>query len=94
MLRKRIVVAAIALSLSLPSLSSASPLSWMPGPHVLTALAGLWNLFPGIQPGTAPRPARDQRKNGPGMDPNGTPTNPGPAPGPAGATADTPDSGQ
>jgi hypothetical protein len=93
MLKGRIAIVTIAFALSLPSLSSASPLSWVPGPRVLAKLAGLWNLLPG-HPGTAPLPASDHRKNGAGMDPNGTPTSPSPNPDPAGATAGTPDSGQ
>jgi hypothetical protein len=84
MLKKRIAVAAMTLSLSLPALSSASPLSRMPEPDLLAKLSWLWNLLPGTHPGAAPPPVDEHRKNGPGLDPNGAPTNP--APSPSGAT--------
>jgi hypothetical protein len=79
MLRKRIVVATIALALTVPGLSQAAPLSWTSGPSVLTR----WlDLLPGWQHAPAARSARDTRKNGCGMDPNGVPLcGPGPGPG-------------
>jgi hypothetical protein len=79
MLKKRIVFTAIALALCLPALSSAAPLSWMPRTDLLASLSRLWDLLPGTHHGAAAHPARDQRKNGPGMDPEGlTSTNPTP----------------
>lgn len=92
MLKKRVAVAVITLGLSLPGLSSASPLSWVSGPHVLAKLAALWDLLPGTHLGRIPRPAHDQRKNGCGMDPNGTPCNPGPGAG--GAPSSTGEPGE
>jgi hypothetical protein len=72
MLKKKIVVATIMLGISLPSLSNAVPLSWAPGPDVIAKLSRLWDLLPGKHaPST--RPARQARKNGCGMDPNGAP---------------------
>jgi hypothetical protein len=68
MLKKKIVVTAIALCLSIPSLSQASPLVWIPGPGALVKLAQLWDRLPGVH---AARPAA--RKQGCGMDPNGVP---------------------
>ena len=77
MLKKRIVCAAIVLGLSLPSLVSATPLSWEPGPDLLASITRLWDLLHGAQHhGAAAPAARDHRKNGPGMDPTGSPTPP------------------
>lgn len=76
MLKKRIVVTAIAFSLCLPGLSSAAPLSWVPRPDLLTSLSRLWDLLPGAHHGTPAPAARDHRKNGAGMDPTGAPTPP------------------
>jgi len=84
MLKKRIVVTAIALGLCLPGLSSATPLSWVPELDVVAKVGRLLGFFPG-HPGTPARPARDHRKNGCGMDPTGD-TCP-----PAGSQATTPD---
>jgi hypothetical protein len=71
MLKKKIVVTAIAVCLSVPSLSQASPLSWIPGPDALVNLARLWERLPGVHPA---RPvARSHQKQGCGMDPNGAP---------------------
>lgn len=81
MLKKRIVVAAIALGLCLPGLCSAAPLSWVPGTDLLASLSRLWDLLPGAHHGTpTPAPAaRDHRKAGAGMDPEGlTATSPAP----------------
>ncbi|MFL6235757.1 MAG: hypothetical protein ACJ76N_21685 [Thermoanaerobaculia bacterium] len=78
MLKKRIVVAAISLGLCLPSLSSATPLSWAPQPDLLASITRLWNLLPGMHHGTAAPSGHDHRKNGPGMDPTGAPTPPPP----------------
>ncbi|HEY0510619.1 MAG TPA: hypothetical protein VGH73_01860 [Thermoanaerobaculia bacterium] len=77
MLKKRIVIATTALSLSLllnAGISQATPLSWAPAPNVLEKLAQWWDLLPGTHP--AARPARHkgtQTKNGCGIDPNGGP---------------------
>jgi hypothetical protein len=73
MLKKRIVVSAISLALSVPCLAQAAPLSWTPGPSVLAQLSRWWDLLPGWQHAPAARSARDARKNGAGMDPNGLP---------------------
>jgi hypothetical protein len=70
MLKKKIVVSAIAICLSIPSLSQASPLSWISGPGALVKLARLWERLPGAQ--HRARPARNL-KQGCGMDPNGVP---------------------
>ena len=79
MLKKRIVVAAIVLALCLPGLCSASPLSWGPSSGLLASLTRLWDLLPGTHHGAATHPARDHRKSGPGLDPEGlTITNPAP----------------
>lgn len=78
MLKKRIVVATITLSLCLPGLSSATPLSWGPRPDLLAGITRLWDLLSGTHQGAAAPFARDHRKNGPGMDPTGTPTPPPP----------------
>ena len=79
MLKKRIVVATITLGFCLPGLSSAAPLSWAPQGSFLASLSRLWDLFPGVHHGTAAPSARDHRKNGPGMDPTGSPTPPPPS---------------
>lgn len=72
MLKKKIVVAAIAVCLSVPSLSQASPLSWMPGPGALTKLTQLWERLQHAHPARPAKPARSQQqKQGCGMDPNG-----------------------
>jgi hypothetical protein len=71
MLKKRIVVTAIALALCLPGLSSAAPLSWVPRTDLLASLSRLWDLLPGAHHGTIGSSARDHRKNGAGIDPNG-----------------------
>jgi hypothetical protein len=81
MLKKKIFVIAIAVCLSIPSISQASPLSWIPGPGVLVKLAQLWDRLPGVHPA---RPARSHQKQGCGMDPNGSPLC---GPGPTQATA-------
>ncbi len=73
MLKKRIVVAAISLGLCLPALSSATPLSWTPQPDLLASITRLWNLLPGLHHGTPAPFARDHRKSGCGMDPEGKP---------------------
>jgi hypothetical protein len=78
MLKKRIVISAMTLGLCLPALSSAAPLSWVPQPDLLAGFSRLWDLLPGAHHGTAAAPARDHRKNGPGMDPTGAPTPPPP----------------
>lgn len=78
MLKKRIVVATIALGLSLPGLSSASPLSWGPQLDVLARLTRLWNPFGGTSPAVSPRSSHSLRKQGPGIDPTGSPTSPAP----------------
>ncbi|HTG35867.1 MAG TPA: hypothetical protein VLB76_23320 [Thermoanaerobaculia bacterium] len=70
MLKKKIVVTAITLCLSIPSLSQALPLSWIPGPGALVKLAQLWDRLPGVHPA---RTARSHQKQGCGMDPNGVP---------------------
>jgi hypothetical protein len=89
MLKKRIVVSAITLALSIPCLAQAAPLSWTPGPDVLAQLSRWWDLLPGWQPAPAARSARDARKNGCGMDPNGVPLC-GPGPGSGGLAAPSP----
>jgi hypothetical protein len=71
MLKKRIVVATIALALSCSSLTQAMPLTWTPGPAVLSELARWWDLLPAVQPTPVARSARDAQKNGCGWDPNG-----------------------
>jgi hypothetical protein len=81
MLKKKIVVTAIVVCLSVPSLSQASPLSWISGPGALVKLAQLWDRLPGVHPA---RPARRHQKQGCGMDPNGVPLC---GPGPTQATA-------
>jgi len=91
MLKKRIVVTAIAIGLCLPGLSSATPLSWAPRPDLLASLSRLWDLLPGAHHGTTAPAARDHRKNGPGMDPTGSPTPPPPG---DNATADPTTTGQ
>ena len=70
MLKKRIVVSAIAICLSIPSISQASPLSWISGPGALVKLAQLWDQLPGVHPAHS---ARSHQKQGCGMDPNGAP---------------------
>ncbi len=69
MLKKRIVVAAIALCLAIPCASQATPLTWMPGADALAKLTRLLERLPGVHHA---RPARSQ-KQGCGMDPNGVP---------------------
>jgi hypothetical protein len=69
MLKKRIVVAAIALCLAVPCASQAAPLTWTPGAGVLVKLTRLLERLPGVHHA---RPARS-RKQGCGMDPNGVP---------------------
>ncbi len=69
MLKNKIVVFAMAACLSVPAISQASPLSWIPGPGALTKLARLWDRLPGVHP-TRPA-ARNHQKQGCGMDPNG-----------------------
>ncbi|HEY2295866.1 MAG TPA: hypothetical protein VGM86_34625 [Thermoanaerobaculia bacterium] len=91
MLKKRIVVAAIALGLCLPGLSSAASLSWAPRPDLLASLSRLWDLLPGTRHGAVAPAARDHRKNGPGMDPTGGPT---PPPGDNTTTTDPKTTGQ
>ncbi len=82
MLKKKIVVFAMAVCFSVPSLSQASPLSWISGPDALVKLARLWERLPGVHPA---RPAaRSHQKQGCGMDPNGAPLC---GPGPTQATA-------
>jgi hypothetical protein len=85
MLKKRIVVTAIALALCLPGLCSASPLSWGSSSSLLASLTRLWDLLPGTHHGAAAHPARDHRKSGAGLDPEGV-TATSPAPG--GQTSD------
>ncbi|HEY3570682.1 MAG TPA: hypothetical protein VGP73_22315 [Thermoanaerobaculia bacterium] len=85
MLKKRIVVTTIALGFCLPALSSAAPLSWVPRTDLLPSLSRLWDLLPGTHHGAAAHPARDQRKNGPGMDPEGVTVT---SPAPGGQTTD------
>ena len=68
MLKKKIVVTAITLCLSIPSISQAVPLSWIPGPGALVKLAQLWDRLPGVHPAHS---ARSHQKQGCGMDPNG-----------------------
>ena len=68
MLKKKIVVTAIAVCLSIPSLSQASPLSWISGPGALVKLAQFWDRLPGVHPAHS---ARGHQKQGCGMDPNG-----------------------
>jgi hypothetical protein len=70
MLKKKIVVIAITLCLSIPSISQAVSLSWIPGPDALVKLAQLWNRLPGAHPAPS---ARSHQKQGCGMDPNGVP---------------------
>jgi hypothetical protein len=70
MLKKRIVVTAITLCLSIPGLSQATPLSRMPGTDVLAKLTRLLDRLPGAHHA---RPARSLAKQGCGMDPNGVP---------------------
>ena len=70
MLNKKIVVTAITVCLSIPSLSQAVPLSWIPGPGALVKLAQLWDRLPGVHPAHS---ARSHQKQGCGMDPNGVP---------------------
>jgi hypothetical protein len=70
MLKKKIVVFAMAACFSVPSISQASLLSWIPGPGALVKLTRLWDRLPGAHPA---RPAaRSHQKQGCGMDPNGT----------------------
>ena len=76
MLKKRIVVAAMTLGLCLPGLASATPLSWAPRLDLLAGMTRLWDLLPGMHHGTAAPAAHDHRKNGPGIDPTGSPTPP------------------
>jgi len=78
MLKKRIVVAAITLGLSLPGLSSAASPSWAPRPDLLASITRLWDLLPGAHHGAAAPSARDHRKNGVGADPTGAPVPPPP----------------
>ncbi len=73
MLKKRIVVSAITLALSVPCLAQAAPPSWAPGPSVLAQISRWWDLLPGWQHAPAARSARDTQKNGCGWDPNGVP---------------------
>jgi hypothetical protein len=70
MLKKKIVVTAMAVCLSIPSISQASPLSWISAPEVVTKLARLWERLPGVRPA---RSVRSHSKQGCGMDPNGAP---------------------
>jgi hypothetical protein len=74
MLKNRIAVTAIALGLSVPGLSQASPASWVPGLDAMAQLTRVWDLLHGTR--QAPRPARILRKSGCGMDPNGAPCGP------------------
>jgi hypothetical protein len=76
MFKKRIVIAAITLGLSIPSLGSATPLGWISQLKIPAGIARLWDLLPGMRPGTAAPSARDHRKAGAGHDPNGTPLPP------------------
>ena len=86
MLKNKIVVFAMAACLSVPTLSQASPLSWIPGPGALVKLAQFWDRLPGAHPA---RPAaRSHQKQGCGMDPNGAPLC-GPAPTQATAPVET-----
>jgi hypothetical protein len=78
MLKKRIVIATITLSLCLPGLSSATPLSWTPRPDLLAGLTRLWDLLAGAHHGAPAPSAHIHRKNGAGLDPNGSPTPPPP----------------
>ena len=50
MLKKKIVVFAMAVCFSVPSLSQASPLSWISGTDALVKLARLWERLPGVHP--------------------------------------------
>ena len=81
MLKKKIVVIAMAICFSVPSLSQASPLSWISSPGALVRLARIWDRLPGVH--TA-RPAQRHQKQGCGMDPNGSQLC---SPGPTQATA-------
>ena len=82
MLKKKIVVTAITLCLSIPSISQAVPLSWIPGPGALVRLARIWDR---LQDAHTARPAaRSHQKQGCGMDPNGSQLC---SPGPTQATA-------
>lgn len=83
MLKNRIAVTAIVLGLSVPGLSQASPLSWMPGLNVVEKLTRVWDLLQRAHPA---QPARNLRKSGCGMDPNGAPCGPTPPPGSNGVT--------
>jgi hypothetical protein len=78
MLKKRIAVAALTLGLSLPALSSAAPLSWVPRLDVLAKVTRLWSLLPGRSSEPVAASARNHRKNGAGADPTGAPLPPGP----------------
>ncbi|HET9209705.1 MAG TPA: hypothetical protein VFR03_04870 [Thermoanaerobaculia bacterium] len=78
MLKKRIVIAAITLGLCLPALSSATPLMWAPHSDLLGGISRLWDFLAGAHHGTPAPAARDHRKNGPGIDPTGSPTSPDP----------------
>jgi hypothetical protein len=71
MLKKKVVVFAMAVCLSVPSLSQASSLSWMPGPGALTKLTQLWERLQHAHPARPAKPARSHQKQGCGMDPNG-----------------------
>ena len=91
MLKKKTIVAAMTLGLCLPCLASAAPLSWAPRPDVLASITRLWDLLPGMHHETAAPAARDHRKVGPGIDPNGSPT---PPPGSQAAATDPTVTGQ
>jgi hypothetical protein len=78
MLKKRIVVATIALGLSLPALSSASPLSWTPRLGLLDGLTRLWSSLGDARPAAGRHSIQHLRKQGPSIDPTGSPTPPPP----------------
>jgi hypothetical protein len=90
MLKKKIVVSAIAVCLSVPSISQASPLSWTPGPGALVKLTQLWERLQGMHPA---QPARSHQKQGCGMDPNGAQIC-GPGPSQATVPVDPPETGR
>jgi hypothetical protein len=92
MLKKKIVIATITLALSLPTLSSAAPLSWTQ-PDLLTSLTRVWDFLHGAHHGTAAS-THLRPKNGAGMDPTGTPTPPGVGTNGATAPSDPPTTGQ
>lgn len=86
MLKKRIVVFAMTSALCLPCLASATPRSWTPSSDLLASFNRLLDFLPGMHHGVVAHPARDHRKNGPGMDPTG-----GTPPPPAGSQSTTTD---